>query len=307
MPEPDPRYGCAPEDRAPHQRIERGVVMLDKPAGPSSRQAADRVRSLLGADKAGHGGTLDPRVTGVLPVLLNRSTKVAQVLLGCDKTYAGTMQLHGEVGDEELEEAVERFTGVITQLPPRRSRVKREEREREVYRFEIRGRDGRDARFVVHCEGGTYIRKLIHDLGEDIGCGAHMSELRRTQAAGYQIDECVTTEEVGAAAESAGEERVEALASVLRSVEEVVQRLVPSVILDDGAVNPVASGYPLAVPGVCALDDFEEGEVVGVYTLKGELVGVGEALMGTEQILERGEGEAVHVSQVLMPRGAYPE
>ncbi len=298
----DPACGCAPALRDAAQWVRWGAVLLDKPSGPTSRRAAERVGRLLGADKVGHGGTLDPKVTGVLPVLLGRSTRAADVLLGCDKSYEGTMSLHGDVDDAALERGMAALRGVIEQMPPRRSAVARRLREREVYRFEVTGRTDREVRFTVDCQGGTYIRKLVHDLGLELGCGAHMTSLRRTRAAGFGIEECVSTEQVAEAA-SAGE--LEALRRVVRPVEEVLGRLLPPVQVEDGAVEPVCTGYPLAVPGVCAVGDFNEGARVLVLTLKGELVGLGRALMRSEAMLEARHGLAVRMEQVLMEKGTY--
>ncbi len=296
----DCRYGCAPGEREFEQHIELGVVPLDKPAGQTSRQAGEAVRRLLGASKAGHGGTLDPNVTGVLPVLLGRATKVASVLLRCDKAYEGGMHLHGDVDDGELEQGLQALRGTITQLPPVRSAVKRRERQREVYRFDVTERAGRDARFLVECERGTYVRKLVHDLGQELGCGAHMTWLRRTCAAGFGIADCVTLEQVSRAC------RRGTARGVVVPVERVLARLLPGVWIADGAVQPVCTGYPVAVPGIAALDDFGAGDAVAIYTLKGEAVGIGEALVGSQQLLSAERGEAVKPVGVLMERDVYP-
>ena len=303
----DPAFGCRPQERGPADRIRWGVVLLDKPSGPTSRQAAEQVGRMLGAAKVGHGGTLDPKVTGVLPVLLERSTRVAEVLLGCDKSYEGTMDLHGEVADAALEEGLAALRGVVEQMPPRRSAVRRRLRERAVHRFEVTGRQGRQARFAVDCQGGTYVRKLVHDLGEGLGCGAHMTSLRRTRAAGFAIEECVTTEQVGEAAQALRAGDPEGLRQVVVPVEEVLARLLPQVRIEDGAVEPVSTGYPLAVPGVCELEEFGEGERVMVVTMKGELVGLGQALMSSGEILGAQHGLAVRMVHVLAEQGVYPK
>jgi H/ACA ribonucleoprotein complex subunit 4 len=296
----DPRFGGAPGRRSDSEWVRWGVVLLDKPSGPTSRQAAERVARALGAEKVGHGGTLDPKVTGVLPVLLGRSTRVAEVLLGCDKGYEGVMALHGDVDDEALERGMESLHGVIEQMPPRRSAVARRLRERAVYRFEVTGREGRQARFAVDCQGGTYVRKLIHDLGLELGCGAHMASLRRVRAAGFGIEDCVSAEQV---AQAAGDP--EALRRVVRPVEEVLGRLLPRVEVEDGAVGPLCTGYPLAAPGVCALEDFGVGERVLLLTQKGEVVALGEALMSSHEVLEARHGLAVRMEHVLMEKGRY--
>jgi len=302
----DPRWGCAPADRDLAARVDWGVVVLDKPSGPTSRRAADIVRRLLRASKVGHGGTLDPRASGVLPVLLGRATRAASPLIGCDKAYDGLLVLHGDVPEDDLRDAMRGFVGVVRQVPPRRSRVKREERERRVHEFETTGREGRLVRFSVRCQGGTYIRKLVHDLGLQLGCGAHMRELRRTAAGPFTLDEAVKLEDVRAAVAALRDGDEGPVRGLILQAEEALARVLPAVVADDGAVEPICGGALLAAPGVCALDDFAAGQEVVVLTLKGELIGLGEALMESRQILQVDHGHAVAVHRVLMPRGTYP-
>src|SRR3989344_1460465 len=164
--------------------IEFSILNIDKPSGPTSFLVSDFIRKNLGIRKTSHAGTLDPKVTGVLPVMLNRACKLSEWFMKKNKTYVGVMRLHGDVDDEKLKKEIEGFVGKIKQLPPVKSRVKREEREREVYSFEILERGEKDRKnvlFETEVEAGTYIRKIVHDLGRKIG-GAHMAELRRTKA-----------------------------------------------------------------------------------------------------------------------------
>ena len=302
----DPRCGCAPRERPLREYVSWGVVILDKPAGTTSRMAADRVRRALGARKVGHGGTLDPMVTGVLPVLLGRATPVAAVLLGCDKAYRGVMRLHGDVSDDELADALEAFRGRIRQTPPRRSRVKRVERERTVYAFDVTDRQGREAAFCVECAGGTYVRKLVHDLGVRLGCGAHMASLVRTRAGPFALEEAVSARQVEEAARRAADGEEAPLRGLVRPAEEVLGRVLPQVRMDDGAVDNVCHGAELAVPGVCALDDFGRGDPVVLLTLKGELVALGTALMDCGEVLSRQHGLAFALKRVFMAPGTYP-
>jgi len=305
--ETDPAHGCPPAQRTLAEHVGRGAVLLDKPAGITSRKAADRVQRLLGAQRAGHGGTLDPMVTGLLPVLLGKSTRVAGVLLGSDKTYVGAMLLHADVDAAELERALDTFRGVIEQVPPRRSRVRRVARRRAIYAFEVTGRQGRRVNFRVRCEGGTYVRKLVHDLGETLGCGAHMVELRRTRVGPFDLSEAVTLDELAEAVQSEEPGREERIKRLVLTVEALVERLLPEVVIADGAVQSVCSGFPVAVPGICTLEEFQRGVRVGVFTLKGELVGIGTALMGSAEIMKADRGLAVAVSPVLMEAGTYPK
>jgi len=167
--------------------MEKGFIILDKPAGMTSFEACDAARKKLGADKAGHAGTLDPMVTGILIIALESATKLMPLINGLDKTYDGEAHIHKDVSLSELKKIIkEKFLGKIKQIPPQKSRVRRIEREREIYEFKILKKTGRDIFYRVHCEKGTYIRKLIDDLGKEIG-GAHMTALRRIKQGPFPI------------------------------------------------------------------------------------------------------------------------
>lgn len=163
--------------------LEFGIINVDKPSGPTSFSVSEFVCKKLNLRKTSHFGTLDPKVTGVLPVALNRACKLTGYFLGEDKEYVGIMRLHQDLEIKNIQTIIqERFIGKIIQMPPVKSRVKRQNRTREIYSFELLEKKGKDILFKVKCEGGTYIRKLIDDLGKEINIGAHMLELRRISA-----------------------------------------------------------------------------------------------------------------------------
>ena len=171
------------ESKSINELLEFGIINIDKSSGPTSFNVSDFVRKTLGLRKTSHFGTLDPKVTGVLPIALNRACKLTGYFLGEDKEYIGIMRLHEDVSLEKVEEAIkEKFLGKIIQMPPVKSRVKRQNREREIKDFELFEKDDKNVLFRVECQGGTYIRKLLHDLGEELNVGAHMLELRRIRA-----------------------------------------------------------------------------------------------------------------------------
>ena len=176
--------------------VDRGILLLDKPEEITSMQCVERAKRMLGARKAGHSGTLDPKVTGLMLIAFNEATKAMPVLIGMDKTYEGIMRIHGAFTSEQLSRAVRRFTGRITQTPPRRSAVTRKPREREVFSFEVLSIDERDVAFRTTCEAGTYIRKLCHDIGESLGTGAHMARLRRISIGPFSIGEAFILEQL---------------------------------------------------------------------------------------------------------------
>src|SRR3989338_8837485 len=167
------------------------LLNLDKPSGPTSFNVSEFVRRKLGLTKTSHMGTLDPAVSGVLPVTLNRACRLSAYLMKKNKTYVGIMRLHEDISEGELKEKMKDFVGKITQMPPVRSSVKRAEREREVYAFNLLEKDGKDVLFEASVEAGTYIRTLVHDLGKKIG-GAHMLELRRTSAGIFGEEESIS-------------------------------------------------------------------------------------------------------------------
>ena len=172
---PDSKYGSRPEDRSLAERIRLGVAIVDKPTGPTSHQVSAWVRDMFGVPKAGHSGTLDPRVTGVLPVALADATRAVEAVLAGDKEYVGVLQLHQDVDARRVRAMMARFVGEIYQIPPVRSAVKREQRARMVSEFEPLEIDGRDVLFRVRCESGTYIRTLAVDVGDALGVGANLA------------------------------------------------------------------------------------------------------------------------------------
>ncbi|MDD1716171.1 MAG: RNA-guided pseudouridylation complex pseudouridine synthase subunit Cbf5, partial [Methanolinea sp.] len=168
-----------------------GILVLDKPRGPSSHQVTAWAGKILGCS-TGHAGTLDPAVSGVLVVMLGRAVRLAPVLLAEEKEYIALLRLHADTSRASLEEAASGFTGRIYQRPPRRSAVARNLRIRNIHSMEILGTDGRLALLRISCEAGTYIRSLCHHLGLAAGTGGHMQELRRIRSGAFGEEDAVT-------------------------------------------------------------------------------------------------------------------
>src|SRR3989304_7586162 len=155
------------QQKSTKELLEFGIINIDKPSGPTSFDVSEFVGKTLGLRKTSHFGTLDPKVTGVLPVALNRACKLTGYFLGEDKEYVGVMRFHEDIDINKVKDIInKKFTGTITQKPPVKSHVKRVEREREIKSFEILEQDGKDFLFKTCVQGGTYIRKLIDDLGK---------------------------------------------------------------------------------------------------------------------------------------------
>jgi H/ACA ribonucleoprotein complex subunit 4 len=182
-------------------------------------------------------------VTGVLPVGLNRACKLNDYFMHRNKVYVGIMRLHGEISEEKLKKEMENFVGKIMQLPPVKSRVKRAERIREVKNFEILEKKGKDVLFFSDVQAGTYIRKLIHDLGEKIG-GAHMLELRRTRAGLFDEERIYNLYDL----EEAVKEYKDGDETKLREMlvpGEIVSELVPVVQVSGEKENQLLTGKPI--------------------------------------------------------------
>lgn len=303
----DDSHGCYPERRPAEELLTFGIVNLDKPSGPSSHQVAAYVKHILEIGKSGHSGTLDPKVTGVLPVALGRATRIVEVLLSAGKEYVCLMQLHKDVDDAALHKACSGFVGKIKQLPPVKSSVVRRVRERNIYYLEILDRDGRVVLFRVGCQAGTYIRKLVSDIGSLIG-GAHMVELRRTKSGPFFEDKSWTLQEVLDSYHYYRKEGNEKyLRKVILPIESATGHL-PKIWIVDNAVDSVCHGSSLKVPGISKLEaGIKKDDIVAVMTLKGELVCYGKAMLDSQKISKGTTGTAVKPDAVFMKTGTYPK
>jgi len=304
----DPSYGCLPDGRSMRDHLRYGVVNLDKPSGPSSHEVVAWVKRILRVEHAGHGGTLDPKVTGVLPVALEEATKVVGALLLSGKEYVCVMRLHGNVVKERVMEVMNEFVGDILQRPPLRSSVQRSIRLRRIYYLTDFEFSDRRVLFRVGCQAGTYIRKLVYDVGEALGVGAHMEELRRTRAGPFTEDEeLVSLYELKDGYDLWVERGDE---SILRRVVMPVEKalvLLPKIYVRDSAVSSICHGAKLAVPGVARLETgIRVRDVVGIFSLKGELVALGMAAMSSEEIVSRDHGIAADTERVVMGLEEYP-
>ncbi|MHC4843866.1 MAG: RNA-guided pseudouridylation complex pseudouridine synthase subunit Cbf5, partial [Planctomycetota bacterium] len=279
------------ESLTTEQLLNYGIINIDKPAGPTSYKTAERVKRILHIKKTGHGGTLDPLVTGVLPVALGRATRITQAFLPAGKEYVCTMHLHKPVRQQQIRQVFEKFTGIIEQMPPVKSAVKRQKRERRIYYTEILGIDKRDVSFKVGCQGGTYIRKLVHDMGTELGTGAHMAALRRTKAACFTESSLCSLDELADAHQLWKQDSDEtALSRIIQPIENAVEHL-GKVWIDDSVIEPICEGWDLAVPGIIKLhSDIEVGDLVAVMTMTDKLIALGQARLTSQQMLEQEKG-----------------
>ena len=304
----DPRYGCAQERRSIEELLQCGVVNLDKPRGPTSHEVASWVKKALHIGRAGHSGTLDPKVTGVLPIMLGNATKVVKALLLAPKEYVCLMRLHHPVREDAIREICAGFTGKIYQRPPIKSAVKRNLRVRTIYYLRIEEIEGEDVLATVGCEAGTYIRKLCHDIGIAAGTGASMAELRRTGAGPFDESDSVTLHDLcDAYAGWIGDGDETMLRSMVHPVERGLIHL-PKVVIRDSAVDAICHGASLAAPGMLSLSArIKKGETVSMYTQKDEAVSIGTATMTASEMQRCKTGIVVRTDRVIMRTGTYPK
>jgi H/ACA ribonucleoprotein complex subunit 4 len=303
----DDKYGRKPQDRPIEEYIRKGAIDLDKPAGPTSHEVTSWVKKMLNLKKAGHSGTLDPNVTGLLPIMLEDSTKAVDGLLTAGKEYVCLMKLHKAMPENTIKAVLKDFTGDIFQKPSIKSAVRRETRVRTIYYNELLEIDDNNVLFRVGCEAGTYIRKLCHDMGMAMGTGAHMQELRRTKSGPFREDEkMITLQDLQDAYIEWKENGNEApLRKAISPMEFGLSHL-PKIVIRDNAVDAICHGAGLAAAGVLSLESgIEKGDIVAVYTLKGEGVSFGYAQMKSADILRAATGIVVSTDRVLMEAGTY--
>jgi tRNA pseudouridine55 synthase len=281
-----------------------GVIVVDKPAGWTSHDVVARSRHILGTKKVGHLGTLDPIATGVLPLVVERATRLAQFYTRSDKIYEGTVrfgwstdtydragkptsaQVEPHLDEAALEQFLEQFRGEILQAPPAVSAkkidgkrayelarkavvVELEPVKVEIYELTLLAWDGTCARLRAHCSGGTYMRSIAHDLGRLAGCGAHLEELRRVASGEFELAQARTMEQL------------ESLAASERLVDAFIPASLmlpafPSVFVDDVTVAQIRNGRNFqASPFRAPMG----GRYVKAVSRKEELIAVGEAVL----------------------------
>lgn len=301
------KWGKRPTDRSVGELLRFGVLILDKPSGPTSHQATAWVRDALKLEKVGHGGTLDPYVSGVLPITLGDAVRLTDVVLSSDKEYICLMRLHADRSPERIRSVMSRFQGKVYQLPPVRSAIKRQLRIRTIHELEILDIRGRDVLFRIHCDAGTYARTLCTDIGDVLGCGANMLELRRSRSGKMDESRAANLHDIRDAYvfwQQNGRE--EWLRGMLLPGEVLVEPL-PKVIVKATAVDAVCHGADLNICGIHMLDeDIRKNALVAMMTIRGELIALGHMAMSTPKIMATSKGVAVRTERVFMEPGHYP-
>ena len=302
-------FGTYYDKRNVEQLLNYGLIILDKPPGPTSHEVVAWTKRILKIPKIGHSGTLDPQVTGVLPLGLGEATKALGVLLLGPKEYQAVGRLHSLTSKEKLDDVLKQFQGEIFQKPPQRSSVVRRTRIRKIYEMELLEQKERLLLLRVLCEAGTYIRKLFYDIGEVLGPGATMIELRRSRV--HQFDESqklVTLHELFDAFSYWEEKKDDSkLLKFIQPIEHALSE-VKSIVIRDTAVDALCHGAQLAIPGILEISPIlKKGELVAIYTQKGEIVALAEAVMSDYEIKDSVKGHAFQTKRIIMASNTYPK
>lgn len=283
--------------------VRDGLLVIDKPRGPSSHQVTAWAGEILGA-RVGHAGTLDPGVSGVLTVMIGKAVRLAPLLLSEEKEYICLIRMHGDPAEGRVKATLEEFTGRIYQRPPRKSAVARNLRIRTVHQIELLDSVDRMLLIRIRCDAGTYIRSLCHHIGLALGIGAHMVELRRTRSGQFDESHACTLQELADAASAARLGNSGMLQSLIQPPDKALTSL-PKVTLRDTAVDAVCHGAGLARPGMSSFDEFGKGVMVVLTTSRGELVALGRTLVSSKEAGPLKSGLIVSPSPVFMELGTY--
>ncbi len=304
----DPKFGTPPLKRTIADILQLGIINLDKPANPTSHEVTAWVKQILGIKKAGHGGTLDPAVTGCLPIALGRATRALQVLLLAGKEYICVMKAHAPVTEEYLNLILNHFRGKIYQTPPVRSNVKRRLRVRTIYEIELCEHIEPYLSLIrIKSEAGTYIRKLVNDIGLLLGSGSHMVELRRTKTGPFSEETCITLQELRDAWYYYKEEKNDSyIKKIIQPIENICVDL-PKIFIRDSAIDAICHGASLTLPGVVRVTGgIEKNSIIAIFSMKEELVAFAKSNFTTKKILEKTTGICAEPYAVFMAKNTYP-
>lgn len=299
--------GTMPVNRPIAEYLQYGVLTIDKPANPSSHEVVTWVKNILECDKTGHSGTLDPKVTGVLGICLNRATRLAKSQQTAGKTYVCCIEFTEDTTREQLDGALKVLTGHLFQRPPLMCAVKRDLRLRWVYSIKLIEFEPRRALFEVACEAGSYIRSLCVHIGLYIGCGAAMADLRRIRSGYVTESHCVTLHDIQDAYhvyKTTGDEKY--LRRVVRPMESILGHY-PRIMIKDSAVNALCYGAQLTVSGILKYDrSIDTGELAVVITAKGEAVALVRPTVAACQLKDLTKGVVARTKRVIMEKDLYP-
>ena len=299
--------GLHPESMNVEQRLASGFILLDKPPGPTSHQIASWVRDLFELDRLGHGGTLDPFATGVLPLMSGKAMKLTKGILKSDKTYIAVFKFAENPSEEQVIDLLDKLTGRIYNVPPEISAVKVQVRTRKVFKFELLDMANNLLVTRIVCEAGTYIRTIARDMGLLLGQKVELKELRRENSGMFELSQCVTLQEIADAVWLWKEcDNPEALEKIIHPTEKLLANR-SYIVVKDSAASALCHGAPLLRPGLISIDDnISVGQEVVVFTNKDEVVGIVKMTVSSDEIIKLENGQIGKPVMVLMEQERYP-
>jgi len=302
-----PDHGTIPSERTVEQLLESCFILLDKSPGPSSHQVSAWARDMMGLEKLGHGGTLDPFASGLLPLLSGKAMRLTGRILTHDKSYLAIFKFGKEFDRDELEEKMAMLTGKVYNVPPEISAVRVQVRTRKISKFDILDFDGNSLLTHIECEAGTYVRTMARDLGLLLDTPVELKELRRPTSGEFSLNQSITMQQLADAYwlwQQKGEE--DAMLRILHPIEDLLSDL-PRVVVKDGAAAALSHGAPLLRPGVVSFDeDLKVGSEVLIVTMKGEAVAIAKMSQNSKVIPDMNQGEVAKPNCVLMKEDTYP-
>ena len=306
----DSRSGTDPYSRDLGDLLESGIILVNKPRGPTSHQLAAWTRGLLGIKKLGHGGTLDPFATGLLTLLCGKATRLTDIILSGDKTYVGVFRFSENVDVEDLNRVISSLVGKTYNVPPRESAVKVRVRSREFSSIKCLDSDPESRIFAIKisCEAGSYIRTLARDIGLLMGSPCELIELHRTKSGTFDSSMACTMQQLTDAVHvwrEHGDDK--AIRKLISPIERALVSL-PIIVVKDGAAAAVSHGASLARPGIAKFSQgAKEGSPVLIQSLKGEAIAIAELKVDTDDLPGMSSGEVAIPKSVLMAPGTYPQ
>ena len=299
-----------------------GIINLNKPKGPTSCRVVNDLKHILNVKKIGHIGTLDPEVTGLLPLCVGKATKIVELISNFEKIYVGVMKLgiktdtqdasgkvlsvcsDTNVSDEELRNVLDDFKGEIDQTPPMFSAAKYKgqrlyklarmglhvdvaPKKVHIYSLEMLDRKDELIRLKIKCSKGTYIRTLFNDIGDKLGCGAHMVELERTKIGGFDISDSITLSKIKELKES------NRLGDAVIPIDDVLN-FMPVIYMEEGEEKAVLNGNTIWKDSIKDISkDFMPEDIVLIKNYKGELLALGKAVVSKKEISSLNDGDPV--------------
>ena len=280
--------------------IDNGLIILDKPPGHTSHEISAFIKKITSAKRSGHAGTLDPEVSGVLPVAIGRATKLLRYIASETKTYVGIIKFRDIQSRERILELFKKFSGEIVQTPPKISAVRKVPRKRIIYHLkliEISKENPRLALFEAKVGAGTYIRTLCEDIGKTCG-GARMEELRRIAVGDITEKNTVKMEDVVDAMWLLKNKQDESeINRIIHPPEKFI--FLPKAVIRDSAINSIKSGAKIAIPAISEFpENILEGQKINLFSESGIFIGVGIAVISSINFSKKNKGIAFKLERM---------